>query len=334
MLTSLVKSPATSAEEKARYVDELNETARRMVTSLDEIVWAVNPRNDTIASLASYFGAYAQRLLELASVACGLDVADDLPDYPLDPKFRQELFLAFKEALTNVVRHARANKVWLRMSVQDQRSWSPWPTTAAASTLANGMPVPTGSQHAETTGRVGRTLDIQSKPANGNHRSFPGSVAQNIAMIKVGIVEDNKTLREGFETLINRTPGLQCVCTCTTVAEALKKIPKAQPDVVLMDIQLPDKSGVECTAQVKELLPSVHIIIVTVYEDSDRIFQALRAGACGYLLKRAKPERVIAAIQEAQEGGVPMTPEIARKVIGHFREQAVAASEAGEPLSA
>ena len=151
-------------------------------------------------------------------------------------------------------------------------------------------------------------------------------------MIKVGIVEDNKTLREGFETLINRTPGLQCVCTCTTVAEALRKIPKAHPDVVLMDIQLPDKSGVECTAQVKELLPSIHIIIVTVYEDSERIFQALRAGACGYLLKRARPERVIAAIQEAQEGGVPMTPEIARKVIGHFREQAAAASEA-ESLS-
>lgn len=151
-------------------------------------------------------------------------------------------------------------------------------------------------------------------------------------MIKVGIVEDSKTLRDGFETLINRTPGLECVCTCSTVAEALRKIPKADPDVVLMDIQLPDKSGVECTAQVKELLPSVKIIIVTVYEDSERIFQALRAGACGYLLKRAKPERIIAAIQEAQEGGVPMTPEIARKVIGSFREQAAALSEA-ESLS-
>jgi len=119
MLTSLINSPTTSAEEKFRYVDELNEKARRMVTSLDEIVWAVNPRNDTVASLASYFGAYAQRLLELASVACGLDVAVDLPNYPLDPKFRQELFLAFKEAITNVVRHAHATKVWLRMSVQD-----------------------------------------------------------------------------------------------------------------------------------------------------------------------------------------------------------------------
>jgi DNA-binding NarL/FixJ family response regulator len=146
-------------------------------------------------------------------------------------------------------------------------------------------------------------------------------------MIKVGIVEDNKTLREGFETLLNRTPGFKCVCTSGTVAEALKNIPKAQPDVVLMDIQLPDSTGVECTARLKEQMPTVHIVIVTVYEDSERIFQALRAGACGYLLKRAQPEKVIAAIQEAHEGGVPMTPEIARKVIGQFRQQATTASQ-------
>lgn len=151
-------------------------------------------------------------------------------------------------------------------------------------------------------------------------------------MIKVGIVEDNKTVREGFETLLNRTPGFQCVCTCGTVAEALRKIPKAQPDVVLMDIQLPDSTGVECTAKIKEMMPSVHIVIVTVYEDSERIFSALRAGACGYLLKRAQPEKIITAIQEAHEGGVPMTPEIARKVIGQFRGE-VAAAEEVESLS-
>jgi DNA-binding NarL/FixJ family response regulator len=146
-------------------------------------------------------------------------------------------------------------------------------------------------------------------------------------VIKVGIVEDNKTLREGFETLLNRTPGFSCVCTCATVAEALKQIPRAQPDVVLMDIQLPDSTGVECTAKIKEQMPAVHIVIVTVYEDSERIFQALRAGACGYLLKRSQPENVIAAIREAHEGGVPMTPEIARKVIGQFRQQAAAAAQ-------
>jgi signal transduction histidine kinase len=121
MLSSLVKSPTTSADEKHRYLDGLTETARRMVTSLDEIVWAVNPRNDTISSLASYFGSYAQRLLDLAGVSCGLDVAEELPEHPLDPKFRQEIFFAFKEALTNVVRHAHATQVWLRISVVENR---------------------------------------------------------------------------------------------------------------------------------------------------------------------------------------------------------------------
>jgi len=146
-------------------------------------------------------------------------------------------------------------------------------------------------------------------------------------MIKVAIVEDDQTLRNGFKTLLEQTAGFECVCTCETVADAIRKIPKCQPDVVLMDIQLPDKTGIECTARIKELLPSVHIVIVTVYEDSDRIFQALQAGACGYLLKRSAPERIIAAIREAQEGGVPMTPEIAWKVIGQFRAKTTASTQ-------
>ncbi len=121
MLSTLAKSPMTSAQEKQQYLEDLTKAAERMVTSLDEIVWAVNPRNDTVASLASYFGAYAKRLLDLASVACGLDVAEDLPEYPLDPKYRQELFLAFKEAVTNIVRHSGATQAWLRISVRDQQ---------------------------------------------------------------------------------------------------------------------------------------------------------------------------------------------------------------------
>jgi DNA-binding NarL/FixJ family response regulator len=146
-------------------------------------------------------------------------------------------------------------------------------------------------------------------------------------MIKVGIVEDNRILREGFETLINRADDLQCVCTCSTVKEALQHIPKAKPDVVLMDIQLPDGTGIECTASIKEQMPNVQVVVVTVYEDSDRIFRALQAGACGYLLKRSKPERIIEAVREANQGDVPMTPEIARKVIGQFQTKAQTSSD-------
>ena len=121
MLAALVKSPTTSPDEKERYLSEITEAARQMVTSLDEIVWAVNPRNDTIASLASYFGSYSQRLLDLAGIVCGLDIAENLPEHPLDTKFRQEIFFAFKEALNNVMRHAAATRVWLRISVEADR---------------------------------------------------------------------------------------------------------------------------------------------------------------------------------------------------------------------
>jgi len=94
-----------------------------------------------------------------------------------------------------------------------------------------------------------------------------------------------------------------------------------------MDIQLPGMSGVECVAQLKESLPSTQFIMLTVYEDPDRIFRALRAGACGYLLKRSTPEQVISAIGDVQQGGVPMSAEIARKVIGHFQNQNAVAAE-------
>jgi DNA-binding NarL/FixJ family response regulator len=152
-------------------------------------------------------------------------------------------------------------------------------------------------------------------------------------MTRVAIVEDNRTTREGLETIINLSSDYRCVCTCPTAEDALKDLPGQQPAVVLMDIQLPGMSGVECVAQLKELLPATQVIMVTVYEDPDRIFRALRAGASGYLLKRATPEQVLNAIREVQQGGVPMSGEIARKVIAHFQNQNVSTAEV-ETLSA
>lgn len=140
-------------------------------------------------------------------------------------------------------------------------------------------------------------------------------------MIKIGIVEDSRTTREGLRTIIDLSPDHQCVGAFETAEEALRLLPKKSPDVVLMDIQLPAMTGVECVAQLKRLLPDVLVIMVTVYEDSDRVFSALRAGASGYLLKRSAPEEVIQAIREVQQGGVPMSGGIARKVIQYFRDQ-------------
>ena len=173
MLSSLVRSTTTSADEKNRYLDELSETAQRMVTSLDEIVWAVNPRNDTAASLASYFGSYAQRLLDLASVSCGLDVAQDLPDCPLDPKFRREMFSAFKEALNNVIRHAGASKVWLRIAVANN--------TLVVEVADNGRGIESDKRDTgadglanmqQHLGALGGRCEIQSDPQSGTTVRF------------------------------------------------------------------------------------------------------------------------------------------------------------------
>lgn len=104
-------------------------------------------------------------------------------------------------------------------------------------------------------------------------------------------------------------------------------IPGHKPDIVLMDIQLPNMSGIECTQQLKQLLPAVQIIMVTVYEDPDRIFKALRVGACGYLLKRCSPDELLCAVREVKQGGAPMSREIARKVIASFQEPLTVAAE-------
>lgn len=146
-------------------------------------------------------------------------------------------------------------------------------------------------------------------------------------MIKVAIVEDHKTTREALARFISLSADCCCVCACATAEAALLTLPKHQPEVVLMDIQLPKMSGVECVAKLKELLPATQVIMVTVYEDPNNIFCALRAGASGYVLKRSKSETILDAIREVRRGGVPMSVEIARKVLGYFQGQMVAFKE-------
>jgi DNA-binding NarL/FixJ family response regulator len=146
-------------------------------------------------------------------------------------------------------------------------------------------------------------------------------------MTKIAIVEDNRVIRESLAEFVQADSEFEIVCACGTAEEALKLIPKLKPEIVLMDIQLPDISGIECTVQLKQLMPSVQIIMVTVYEDTERIYKALRAGACGYLLKRCKTEELLSAIREVRQGGAPMSREIARKVIASFQEPVASAAE-------
>ena len=138
--------------------------------------------------------------------------------------------------------------------------------------------------------------------------------------ISVAIVEDNPEVRRNLSRYIDGAPGFRCTCLCASAEEALRLIPSSPPDVVLMDIQLPGMNGIACTASLKAALPSVPVMMLTVYEDTDAIFRALRAGASGYLLKRSDPAKVLEAITELHHGGAPMTDQIARKVIESFHQ--------------
>jgi DNA-binding NarL/FixJ family response regulator len=151
-------------------------------------------------------------------------------------------------------------------------------------------------------------------------------------MNTVAIVEDNPVIRKTFRQWINASPGFQCVCACGSAEEALAEIPKLKPDVVLMDVHLPGESGIVCTAHLKAAVPSVQIIIVTVYRNHDLIVQALQAGACGYLLKRSSPEELLKAISEVLSGGAPMTGEIARMLVEAFQKKP-ASSAPGDGLT-
>lgn len=146
--------------------------------------------------------------------------------------------------------------------------------------------------------------------------------------IKVSIVEDDEGVRESLAALINDAEGFECVSDHATAEEAIRQIPEKKPDVVLMDINLPNMSGIECVRKLKELVPQTQIMMLTMYEDGDQIFNSLMAGASGYLLKRTPHAKLLEAIHEVQRGASPMSGKIARVVVQYFQEKSQPNSEA------
>ena len=150
--------------------------------------------------------------------------------------------------------------------------------------------------------------------------------------ITVSIVEDSDQLRNTLARVLNRADGFECVSTYGSAEAALEDLPKKKPNAVLMDINLPGMNGVECTRKLKEAAPGIQIVMLTVYEDTENIFNALAAGASGYLLKRTTTPELLESLREVHRGGSPMTAHIARKVVQSF-QRPTAATETTEDLS-
>jgi len=155
---------------------------------------------------------------------------------------------------------------------------------------------------------------------------------QPTTTISVSIVEDSHGTRENLKELLRRTPGLRCVGAHANAEDALRLIPSENPDVALVDINLPGMSGIECVARLKECAPKTQVLILTTYEDSNLIFESLRAGASGYLLKNMAPSELTQAIEQVHSGGSPMSMRIARKVVKYFQGISPSPSE-GENLT-
>ena len=165
-------------------------------------------------------------------------------------------------------------------------------------------------------------------PTDAQECQGPAQPDREDVMTTVALVEDSAPMRRNLERMLRRAPGVRCVCACGSAEEALEQIPRHKPDVVLMDINLPGASGIECTTRLKVQLPAMQVIMLTVYEDTTSIFSALKAGACGYLLKRSSPGEILEALTTVQNGGAPMTSEIARKIVMTFQTPAPSAGAA------
>ena len=152
--------------------------------------------------------------------------------------------------------------------------------------------------------------------ANSMTSTAPRPIANDLRVV---IIEDQREVREGLGTLIRGSPGFVCAASYASMEETLSRIDRAQPDLILTDLGLPGMSGIEGIRVLRERLPEVPILALTVYDDDDRIFEALCAGASGYLLKNTPPARLLESMREAADGGGPMSPEVARRVIYLFR---------------
>ncbi len=310
------------SEETADLAAEISQRARGLVGSLDEIVWAINPANDNSLSLGDYFSRYAQNLLQRAGIRCRLNVENNSLDAPIDAEGRHNLFLAFKETLNNVINHAAASEVHIRIAedgavltvrVEDDGC-------GFANTTGEGSPDGLRGMRERLDsigGGVRNPQHVGQRKRRHTHTARPTLMKKNI---KVAIVEDEERFRKSLVRVLLASEELDCIAEYGTGTEAVAGLPVDKPDVVIMDLNLPDMSGAEVTSRIKDELPDLNVVVLTVYNDAEHIFKALRAGACGYLLKQATAAEIVAAVTEAHRGGAPMTSEIARKVLATFNE--------------
>jgi len=161
-------------------------------------------------------------------------------------------------------------------------------------------------------------MRMRLPPERGGRR-ITGDPMPAPAPIRVALVEDKRLIREGLGEILDRTSGMRCVGTYSSLEDALPALEEKPCDVLLLDIQLPGMSGIEGVRLVRERHPETRVLILTVYDEEEKVFDAIRNGASGYLLKKTPPAQIAEAVRQARDGGSPLSPEVARRIVEHFR---------------
>jgi len=224
----------------------------------------------------------------------------------------EAVFPSRRQPTATLVLLSSPGQRWLspRDSMDEPLESKNWPFQTPVRNAAAGPPAATAlTPLASETGQTGG----QPQPSQPLSKAMP---------IRVAIVEDDLAVRENLAFLIGQSPQFNSVAACATAEAALQQLPEVKPDVVLMDIHLPGKSGIECVEQLRMLLPQTQVIMLTIEENPNRVFESLKAGATGYLVKHASTQEIFDAVAEVHRGGAPMSSQIARKVVTAFREPA------------
>lgn len=150
---------------------------------------------------------------------------------------------------------------------------------------------------------------------------MPRTLMPGVEAIRIALVEDKRLIREGLGAILDRAAGLACVGTYASAEDALRGLEESPADVLLLDIQLPGMSGIEAVRVLCKRFPDTKILMLTVYEDEEKVFEAIRNGACGYLLKKTPPPQIAEAVRQARAGGSPLSPEVARQIVRHFQSE-------------
>jgi len=333
-------SGSGAAEARGSFAT-IAQRARAAVAALDEIVWAVNPHNDNLQQLADYIGRLVDECSQSGRTRCRKEIPDTLPPVAIRAELRHNLTLVVKEALANTLQHAGAASLWLRLKweapdleivVEDDGCGFDPVTTHE---MGNGL----RNQRARMA-KIGGEVDVRSAvgqgtstrirlrlapdaspPARGAGRKFSSPPEARPVMkqtIRIAMVEDNAGARATLRKLFASADDFLVTAVCPNAETALKQIPAAGCDVVLMDINLPGMNGIDCLRALKARMPGVSVVMLTAYDDNEKLFGSLLAGADGYLLKRLARAPLLEAVREIVTGGAPISPTMARRMVDYF----------------